>query len=355
VVSGGFVTFDGSGSTAGDGTPSGLTYEWDFNYDGSFDSQVAAAVVANTFTTVGVHTVALRVTDGSAKSAIATVDVTVSGGGTPGARKVHFFNVDADADTVIVGTPFHLYYNVRDQQGLPLTGLTQTDFPAGALVLSNESTSTQLGETTDYVVGALIAEGAGLYSQQITLLPGAPLLPGDRVLADMQLIGTTPLSDALGATDGKALHGLTQFRVAGGGSAPSGVFGHVVVQPASPTYAPGAGFYSLKVRFFDQGGAAYAPSSAANLRVVGAVNQDGVLYAPWTTAGNLTVTYNAAAGEYDVGLANLTGAVLGDRVYLTLQHQLENGTTAQFGFAVEVRNVPGQEVANPQYGDPDFR
>jgi len=355
VTSGTFVNFDGTASTAGDGTASGLTYEWDFGYDGTFNPQVSASVVANSFITVGVHTVALRVTDGYGKTDVATVDVVVSGGATQGLRKMHVFNLDTDAEEVIVGTPFHVYYNVRDQEGLALSGLTQADFPTGALVLTNRTTATQLGPSTDYTVGSLVEEAPGVYRQELTLVPGAPLLPGDRVLVEMQLVGTTPLADAFGATDGRVTRGVTEFRVAGGGGAPPGVFAHVVVQPAAPTIGPAATSYSLKVRFYDQAGTAYAPSSASNLVVAAAVNQSGVAYTPWTAPANRTVTYNAANQEYDVSLANLSGQVLGDRVYVTLQHVLEDGATAAFSFAVEVANVPPQQVGNPQYGDPDFR
>jgi len=349
------VTFNGSTSVAADGTSNGLVHEWDFSYDGTFNSEVAAAVVANTFSTLGIHTVALRVTDANGKSDIATVEITVAGGGTPGARKMHLLNVDADVDAAIVATPFHLYYSVRDQEGLPLSGLTQADFPTAAMVLVNQTTSTQLSVSTDYAVGPLVAEAAGIYAQEITLLAGAAVLPGDRVVADVQLVGTTPLADALGGTDGRVTHGLTQFRIAGGGPAPSGVFGHAVVQPSSPTIAPAATSYDVTVRFFDQAGAPYSPSAASNLTVVSAVNQDGVDYAPWTNPANWTVTFEPAAQEYSVSLANLSGAILGDRLYVTLRHLLEDGYVAEVSFGIEVRNVPPQAVFNPQYADPDFR
>jgi hypothetical protein len=312
-------------------------------------------VVANTFTTLGVHTVALRVTDANGKSDVATVEITVAGGGTPGARKMHVFNMDADVDEAIVATPFHLYYSVRDQEGLPLSGLTQADFPTAALVLVNQTTSTQLSVSADYAVGALVEEQAGVYSQEITLLAGAAVLPGDRVLADMQLVGVTPLADAFGGTDGRVTHGLTEVRVGGGGPAPAGVFRHAVVQPSSPTIAPAATSYDVKVRFFDQAGAGYAPSAAANLTVVSAVNQDGTDYAPWTNPANLTVTFDPGAQEYNLSLNNLSGAILGDRLYVTLRHLLEDGYVAEVSFGVEVRNVPPQAVFNPQYADPDFR
>ena len=133
------------------------------------------------------------------------------------------------------------------------------------------------------------------------------------------------------------------------------MFAHVVVQPSSPTITPGASSFGAQVRFYDQTGLRYAPSAAGNLTVTQVVNQDGTIQAPWMQAGNLVVTYNGSNGEYDVTLSNLSGQVLGDRLWVTLQQRLENGTLVNFGFGIEVRNVPPQTVANPQFGDPDFR
>ena len=128
-----------------------------------------------------------------------------------------------------------------------------------------------------------------------------------------------------------------------------------MAQPGSPTLTPGATGFSAQVRFYDQTGLRYAPSAAGNLVVTQVVNQTGAIQAPWMQAANLLVTYNGSNGEYDLSWSNLSGQVLGDRLWVTLQHRLENGTTVNFGFGVEVRNVPPQTVANPQFGDPDFR
>jgi len=173
-------------------------------------------------------------------------------------------------------------------------------------------------------------------------------------MVDTRLVGVTPLSDALGATDGRTLNGATQFQVAGGGAVASGLFQHVVLQPAAPTIGPAAGTFSAGVRFYDQDGVRYAPSSTGNLQVVSAVNQNGITYTPWTNAGNVTVTYDAPSGTYNVSWAGLTGSVLGDRLYVTLRHQLESGYVVDFGFGIEVRNVPSQTATNPRYAAPDF-
>ena len=74
------VDFDGSGSDDAGGD--GLTYEWDFDYDGSFDPAATGATPSHTYAAPGRRTVALRVTDDDGlASALATATVEV------GARK----------------------------------------------------------------------------------------------------------------------------------------------------------------------------------------------------------------------------------------------------------------------------
>lgn len=55
------ATFDASGSSDPDGSIA--TYEWDWDNDGTFEESTSNATTTHTFTTGGVHTVALRVTD----------------------------------------------------------------------------------------------------------------------------------------------------------------------------------------------------------------------------------------------------------------------------------------------------
>jgi immune inhibitor A len=72
-------TFDGSGSVD-DNTPSGdLTYEWDFDTDGTYDA--TGQVVVQSFSTPGLKTVTLRVTDDDASplSSTDTVKLAVVG------------------------------------------------------------------------------------------------------------------------------------------------------------------------------------------------------------------------------------------------------------------------------------
>ncbi|MFQ5508020.1 MAG: Calx-beta domain-containing protein [Leptospirillia bacterium] len=351
-----FVTFDGSGSidTAGAG---GMVYEWDFSYDGAFTTDVASPIVANSFTTVGVHTVALRVTDSYGKTDVDTFSVTITGGGTPGLKKVHYLNIDADIDGAVINTPFSLLYHVRDQEGLPIVGLAQLDFPGSSLTLTNVITATQLTQGIDYVLGTFTDRGDGVYAQEITFAIGAAVLPGDRILAEINLTGVTQLVDAAGVTDGQAIDGATAFYMLGAGDPSPGLFKHLVVQPGSATVGPTDTTYNIQVKFFDMNGLLYSPSAASNLVVVSATNQNGVPQPAWTDPAptNRTVTYEPSTESYSITLSNIFGQTLGDRIYLTLQHQLEDGRVVLAGFGVEVRNVPGVQIFNPQYTDPDFQ
>lgn len=72
------VTFDASAST--DPENSTLTYDWDFNGDGTFDATGVQA--SHTYTTLGKHTARLRVTDPQGKRALVSKSISV-GNQTP--------------------------------------------------------------------------------------------------------------------------------------------------------------------------------------------------------------------------------------------------------------------------------
>ena len=73
-------SFDGSGSTDDHGI---FTYEWDFDYDGTFNSSATGISVTHTYNRAGAHTVALRVTDHALQSAITTISATINAGEAP--------------------------------------------------------------------------------------------------------------------------------------------------------------------------------------------------------------------------------------------------------------------------------
>jgi PKD repeat protein len=66
------VAFDGSGSTDPEGRP--LTYSWDLNGDGTFGD---AASPTTTYTSSGIYTASLRVTDDQGATDTASVTITV--------------------------------------------------------------------------------------------------------------------------------------------------------------------------------------------------------------------------------------------------------------------------------------
>src|SRR5919109_1417794 len=74
------VQFDGSGSTDPDAGDNTLSYAWDLDGDGQYDDSTAVAP-SYTYTTQGVYTASLRVTDGHGASSTAAVTINV--GNTP--------------------------------------------------------------------------------------------------------------------------------------------------------------------------------------------------------------------------------------------------------------------------------
>jgi PKD repeat protein len=70
------VAFNGSASDPGQDP---LTFEWDFDYGGSFSADASGPVVANTWTTSGTYTIMLQVDDGDGGVGTDTVTVLVNG------------------------------------------------------------------------------------------------------------------------------------------------------------------------------------------------------------------------------------------------------------------------------------
>jgi PKD repeat protein len=68
------ISFNGGGSTASPGSSIEL-YEWDYNNDGSYDA--SGVLVSTSFSTKGVHTVKLRVTDSIGQTSTDTTTVTI--------------------------------------------------------------------------------------------------------------------------------------------------------------------------------------------------------------------------------------------------------------------------------------
>jgi len=77
VQTGEVVTFDGSGSFDDHQTAADLTYAWDLDGNGTFETP--GQIATHTFTTAGAHTATLRVTDADGLSDTDTVTVTVQG------------------------------------------------------------------------------------------------------------------------------------------------------------------------------------------------------------------------------------------------------------------------------------
>ena len=112
------VAFDGSGSSDPDGNP--LTYAWDLNGDGAYDDSTVPQP-SYTYTTAGVHTASLKVTDSG--SASATASITINVGNT---APTAIINTPAPGTTWKVGDVINFSGSATDTQDgtLPASALT---------------------------------------------------------------------------------------------------------------------------------------------------------------------------------------------------------------------------------------
>jgi PKD repeat protein len=70
------VSFDATGSSDSDGSI--VRYDYDFNNDGAWDAYDGPGTISHAYTTAGVQTAKLRVTDNQGAQATMTVDITVN-------------------------------------------------------------------------------------------------------------------------------------------------------------------------------------------------------------------------------------------------------------------------------------
>lgn len=101
------VSFDGSGSSDSDGSIA--TYAWDFDNDGTTDASGSTA--SHTYSSDGIYTAKLTVTDNGGKSASTTTTITVSQGTTPsGPTPIAWYKLDETSGTQAtnsVGSSYH--------------------------------------------------------------------------------------------------------------------------------------------------------------------------------------------------------------------------------------------------------
>jgi glucose/arabinose dehydrogenase/PKD repeat protein len=112
------VAFDGTGSSDPDGNP--LTYAWDLDGDGAYDDSTATKP-SYTYTTIGVYTASLRVTD--SHGATGTDPVTITVGNTAPTATI---NTPSVGTTWSVGDVINFSGSATDAQDgtLPASALT---------------------------------------------------------------------------------------------------------------------------------------------------------------------------------------------------------------------------------------
>jgi PKD repeat protein len=141
------AVFDGSKSTAGEDGDSIVSYEWDFDGDGHYDSAGAAQIVSHAYLTLGNWTARLRVTDALGKQTVAASPVstypapavTALGTGTA-VGSASLVVVDGNPAVCYVEYPGYTLYYCRaldpagDTWGPPLSLATDAQWPQLAVV-----------------------------------------------------------------------------------------------------------------------------------------------------------------------------------------------------------------------------
>ncbi len=153
VDEGDTVNFDASGSTDIDTNPTDdvpyLTYEWDFDDDGIFDTSSLSPYASFVFTDDSVNTVTLRVTDDDYASAIDTIIVTV-GNVVPNAS-VEAVYIDAKLTLRVAGEKWHNIGMKLLEDGVPVGYVEVERYPGDPDAQSKSiSFHVSLGKT--YVV-----------------------------------------------------------------------------------------------------------------------------------------------------------------------------------------------------------
>ena len=121
------VSFDASGSTDPDGTI--VLYEWDLDYNGSYETNTGTSPTANgNYVNPGVHTISVRVTDNDGLTDTASADVTVNSGWSIGTT---ILNVTLDSKVSVAsfdtGTAARLGLAYKDTNGTDLKFIRTTD------------------------------------------------------------------------------------------------------------------------------------------------------------------------------------------------------------------------------------
>jgi M6 family metalloprotease-like protein len=131
------IAFDGTASFDAETPPSGLTYEWDFDYDGSaFEVDATGSSTTHAYGATGTYTAALRVTDPGGLSDLDTVEITITGNGGPNAVDD---SATTDEDTAV---DVAVLANDTDPEGGELTVVSASQPAHGTTAVNPDGTVT---------------------------------------------------------------------------------------------------------------------------------------------------------------------------------------------------------------------
>ena len=168
------VNFDGSGSFDPDGSITG--YEWDFDDDGVVDK--TGVVVQNIYSSAGVFSARLTVTDNDGQSSDAIVSIEAYGPNTPPVFSPAVADRSGEAGTLVQFT-----IAAADGDGDPLSFPQPANLPAGASFVDNGNGSAVFSwtpwfdQTGSYPVAFSVSDGKDVVNGNITIQINPPANP----------------------------------------------------------------------------------------------------------------------------------------------------------------------------------
>jgi hypothetical protein len=162
------VTFDASGSFDGDGTI--VTYEWDFNGDGLYDQSTTTPITSFAYTTPGLKTAAVRVTDADGASARATFAVFIEELAVTVTRTISTM-------TALPGSTFLVVVRIEPEMDLVGVGLEE-ELPVGWQVtpLENAGAAFKRADVQWVFIDKIRAGTTKVITYEVTVPPAEQLI-----------------------------------------------------------------------------------------------------------------------------------------------------------------------------------
>jgi mono/diheme cytochrome c family protein len=243
------ITFDASGSTDSDGSI--VSYEWDFDGNGSYDTSVGTPTVSHSYPAEAIYNVTVRVTDDQGATDTASTQATIGAAAN-------------QPPTAAAGGP----YSGTAGYSTSFDGTGSSDPESGALSYSwgfGDGSPAGSGSTPSHTYAA-----AGGYTVTLTVTD-----PGLETDSDTATV-TIAANQAPSANAGGPYSGSSGSPVAfsGSGSDPEGGGlsyswdfgdGSPVATGQNPTHTYGAGDYTASLTVTDAGGAQQTDTATVSI------------------------------------------------------------------------------------------